>query len=377
VVSGQPGIVSKDLDSVIVNSNDTAFVGPLSLGGPSRAITINTMPSGAGVAENVVGFPALVRLVSPDFDFSQARRDGGDVRFYKSNNIPLPFQIERWDSASGRAEMWVLLDTVFGNNTSQTIRMTWGDLSAVSPVNASPVFDTAAGFQGVWHMSEQGADLCPDATAHHFDGTPSGMTPSSATIGAIGGAQQFNGTSSFIRIGGTAQSALNFSENGMYTISAWVYADTLDFVPHMIAGKGHEQYYLKMMTNDSLKTLCYENVEYHGRIGWQITEEPAAQKVWKYVVGVRDGISQRLYVDGAMVDSTPRIISGTIARNIDEDFSIGAYLRYITYLTPEGYCYFKGKIDEVRVCNVAYSKSWIQLCYMNQKAHDALIHFQY
>jgi hypothetical protein len=38
--------------------------------------------------------------------------------------------------------------------------------------------------------------------------------------------------------------------------------------------------------------------------------------------------------------------------------------------------FFKGMIDEIRISNVAYGPDWIKLCYMNQKAQDALVVFK-
>jgi hypothetical protein len=43
----------------------------------------------------------------------------------------------------------------------------------------------------------------------------------------------------------TANSKLDFSQDGYYTVSAWVYLDTLDGVSHCIVSKGYEQYYLR------------------------------------------------------------------------------------------------------------------------------------
>jgi hypothetical protein len=376
IVSNRPDSMATDLDSVTVLSNAVSDIGMVWLQNYSRRIVLNTTATGADVSETVAHFPVLVRLTPATFDFSQARADGVGIGFCKSNGTSLDFEIERWDSAGNKAEIWVKVDTVFGNNGTQNIRMVWGNPAIVSSVNKYRVFDTADGFQGVWHMNEPGAAACLDATGNHYDGMPYGMTPSSSSAGAIGQAQQFDGTSSYIRMNGTAQSHLDIGENGVYTISAWVYSDTADLVPHLIAGKGHEQYYVKMMLNDVLKTLYWENVEYHGLVGWQITESPATAKTWKHIVGVRNGTNQLMYVDGELADSTTRSIAGSIARNTGEDFSIGAYLRDITYLTPEGYCYFKGAIDEVRICTRAYDAAWIKLSFMNQKATDALVRFQ-
>jgi hypothetical protein len=41
----------------------------------------------------------------------------------------------------------------------------------------------------------------------------------------------------------------------------------------------------------------------------------------------------------------------------------------------EGYCYFKGIIDEVQISSVARSAEWIRLSYRNQNRNDLLIYF--
>jgi hypothetical protein len=38
--------------------------------------------------------------------------------------------------------------------------------------------------------------------------------------------------------------------------------------------------------------------------------------------------------------------------------------------------FFKGIIDKVRGTSVAPSADWVKLCYMNQKAEDALVAFR-
>jgi hypothetical protein len=91
-------------------------------------------------------FPALVRLTSSTFDFSRALSGGADVRFTKSNGMPLPFEIERWDAASQAAEIWMKLDTVYGNDSSHFFTMWWGNPNAVSASDGEAVFDTAGGF---------------------------------------------------------------------------------------------------------------------------------------------------------------------------------------------------------------------------------------
>ena len=177
----------------------------------------------------MTGFPVLIRLTGSAFDFSQAQTSGGDLRFAKSDNTPLPYEIERWDPAAGMAEVWVKVDTVLGNDNTHAITMYWGNPNVADSSNGAAVFDTASGFQGVWHLGEAGNTVAKDATINGFNGTLYGMTAASSVPGAIGIARNFDGASGYIQMIGTAAGKLNFSQNGFYAVSAWVCADTLDF----------------------------------------------------------------------------------------------------------------------------------------------------
>lgn len=249
-----------------VASNDTA----VAQWRYSARLCLNTTPSGAGVPGNVVNFPVLVRLTASNFNFGQAKSDGSDIRFATSNGAPLSYEIERWNAGTQQAEIWVRVDTVYGNDSTQSLVMQWGNGNAAAQSNSAAVFDTADGFQGVWHLGETGGGIAKDATANHYDGTPSDTAPASVA-GTIGLCRSFNGSSNFIRMNGTATSKLNFPENGIYTISAWAYADTLDDGFHLVVGKSDEQYYLKLKQSVPSTTMRWEFVEYHDKAGWFIT----------------------------------------------------------------------------------------------------------
>src|SRR4051812_10466453 len=73
-------------------------------------VILNTSSSGANVGSTQNNFPVLVRLTSANFPFSQAKGNGRDIRFAKADGSPLPFEIERWDSARAQADIWVRTD---------------------------------------------------------------------------------------------------------------------------------------------------------------------------------------------------------------------------------------------------------------------------
>lgn len=375
---------SVDIDSVTVKSGKTTVTGTidfyhLASFNYSARIYLNTTASGAGVDGDVTDFPVLIRLREDNFNFSQSRPDGGDLRFAKENGKAIPYEIEKWDTKSRRADIWVKIDTVYGNDDSQFIIMYWGNPDAESESDGCAVFDTADAFQGVWHLSGKGTDPAPDATPNHYHGIPVGTSEESAVDGAIGGARAFNGASSCITMPNTADSRLNFSEDGFYSISCWVKADTIDSIFHAVAGKGHEQYYLqfKCLRNNR---ATWEFVEFQNQSGWEYSEDsvpPApGAKEWVYLTGVRNGTNQRLYINGELVKDKAALMPGEYERNTSDNFTIGSHGRSVEIPYYQGWSFFNGLIDEVRVSSIARSEDWVKLCYMNQKVDDALVEFR-
>jgi hypothetical protein len=358
-----------------LSSDDTTVVSDLTPSKFSKKLFLNTSGTGANCNGTVYNFPVLVRLNSANFPFSEAQSTGADIRFTKQNGLPLSYEIEQWDATSQKAAIWVNVDTVFGNDSSHFITMYWGAPAAQSMSNGPAVFDTANGFQGVWHLAETGNTTAKDATGNHYDGTPSDTAPDAAE-GMVGQCRSFNGSSNFIRMNGTANSKLNFQENDIYTISAWAYAETLDNTSHLIVGKGNEQYYLKFKSSaPAASFMVWEFVEFHDKVGWDITNSlplPPSAKTWVYLTGVRKGAAQYLYVNGTLVDSSISVNADNISSVTVDDVTIGRFLSKPPD-SIEGTCSFRGMIDEVRISNVAYNADRIKLSYMNQKEQDALV----
>jgi hypothetical protein len=94
------------------------------------------------------------------------------------------------------------------------------------------------------------------------------------------------------------------------------------------------------------------------------------EKAWTYLTGVRSADKEYLYVNGSLVDATIFLNVSTISRYTGFDFMIG---RNRDPANDSTGFFFKGMIDEVRVCSIVPSADWIKLCYMNQKAVDALL----
>lgn len=329
----------------------------------SKSVSINTTVSGADIREDVYDFPVLIRLTKNNFNFGEAKGNGDDFRIFKSetDSSSLPFEIENWDSASGTAEIWVKVDTIYPGSNRQYFTMKWGNPAAQRVSSNVAVFDTVTGFKGVWHLGKPVDSVITDQTVNACYGI------SKATVsvpGVIGMAQKFDGTSSMIQFSGPAIEKCNFPENGPFSISAWVNIDELDSLFHAIIFKSDFQYGLQIRPENK-----WEFVYFKDNTQWEMNRAPAMSGSWQFVVGVRNGTRQFLYVNGTCVDSSIVTLGVTTTRKTDLPLEIGH--------CPDGWFnpdrYFKGSIDEVRIAGVACTASWIKLCYVNQKETDALL----
>jgi hypothetical protein len=343
----------------------------------SRGIVLNTSGGGAGVTGDVCDFPVLIRLTGSNFNFSEAQPMGGDIRFSRMDRPFLPYEIESWNASDQRAEIWVKVDTVRGGSADQSIVMYWGNPQAASMSGAAAVFDTAAGFAGIWHLSEPSSDSARDATINRYNGVSPDTARTSVAEGIIGNCRQFDGTTSCIIMPNTAGGKLNFPQNGTYTISAWVYVDSLDSGSHVVISKGAFQYYL-WFTYIYQNAPNWEFVEYEDNGGgWKCPTHPVEAQKWVLLTGVCNGTSQYLYVNGELADTAIVSYTYTEPRNTTTEFIVGRYTTKAGYPPGKlgGYCWFDGKIDEVRACGKSRGADWIRLCYMNQRTDDRLVSF--
>ncbi len=360
-------------DPVVIDAGGTYTVS-FPLWKYSTDFLLNTTASGADVTSNVYDFPVLIRLNGNTFDFSDAQPDGSDIVFSNARNMMLPHAIERWDAVRKVAEIWITIDTVYGNNQTQSITMYWGNPSVKSQ-QSIPVFDTVNGFQGVWHLGDSLNSKLADATDNGYNG----LSPDSASVkideGVIGLCRYFDGND-YITMPSTAQSRLSFDEGGTYTVSAWVRLDTSDNASHCIVSKGFEQYFLRstyISTNVTSTIPLWEYVEFSETNKWQALNAAASDKTWSLITGVRQGTEQKLYCNGVLVDSSVDIWKNAVSRNTTNDLYIGRFATPVLLPLIEGHCYFKGSIDEVRILSKAQTPDWIRLCYMNQRPDDKLL----
>lgn len=324
----------------------------------SQKIYINTSSTGADIKGNITNFPLLLRLRSENFNFKDAKSDGSDIRFTKRNSAPLCYEIERWDADKQEAEIWVKIDTVFGNNSIQHFMMFWGNDDAIDSSNSAGVFDSSNGYAGVWHLDETDGNV-HDATNNSFNGKDSGCV---SADGIIGNARSFS-NKNYIKIPGL----LNYPSN--VTLSAWAQCDTSTGAGQEILSMG-DAVLIRMDDNSGMGTLgsfFYDSSNYTSTKNGKFY----AKTGWHHIAYTFDyeKHTQKLFLDGALSAVTSD--SGSIHyTGLGTDTYIG------THGNKKHNFYFAGRIDEARVNNMPVSSDYIKLCFMNQRVDDKLVNFK-
>ena len=343
----------------------------------SQKVLLNTSGSGADVLNDVHQFPVLLRLHPDNFSyFSQTHDSGADIRFAKYDGSPLPYQIEEWvdDPADNdTAVIWVLLDTVPGNNVSHSFLMYWGNSDAVDSSNSTAVFNAASGFSGTWHLSGN----LDDASEYERDGNDDNTGTDHEPDGVIGDARYFDG-SQYFHIG-------QLPDRPRGTISCWIRLDS-DFDNSSSTTQG----IWGLRANDSynaslgLRGTDYSlgNEDRTGAIQTKIEFDNAAAYLagetnsfdanrWYYVTWVWGNEQEYLYLNDALdseIDTSQTVGTTSAAYDV-----IGACYFDSGNINDEDLRYFRGAIDEFRIDNTIRPLEWIKLSYHNQKPAQSLV----
>ena len=154
----------------------------------------------------------------------------------------------------------------------------------------------------------------------------------------------FDGTNDYLTV--PDNNALDLTTN--YTLEAWVKADGFNWLGGIISkynSNGSNGYVLR-----SNQVSPYTGLGFDG----QETANGVLQLgVWHHIAAVKEGNSRKLYVDGTEVALTSGY-SHTVSANSDP-LIIGKDFLYQTNSR-----YWNGKIDEIRIWNIAKTQAQVQ-----------------
>jgi hypothetical protein len=338
-----------------------------------RSIKLNTSATGANVAGTVTNVPVLVRFDATHAAvFTGAGANGASLRFTKANGTTrLPHEIDHWDAGAQKGAVWVLVDSVRGNNSSQEILLHFGNSSATSLSNAHAVFSESNGFVSAFHMG--GNNVAPRANAvvgrnpAYPANLPSNYT---ARTGVIGAADSLAG-------GATAAAGQHFSfgplpvgtfPTGNVTLSLWLKQNVgVSDWRHIISlGSGAPNQNIWIGTPGdaggagALRLRTAEGTAERTAVNMPGAASPGN---WLLLHASIAGPAATIYANGVSIGS------GDIAHTIADVARTTAYIA--RSLWPDST--FAGVFDEVRIANAARSADWAKLEYENQKPTQTLV----
>jgi hypothetical protein len=321
----------------------------------------------AGTTE-LTDFPALIRLSAARnaFDYSKCAADGSDLRFADSDGNLIPHEIDTWNP-NGESTVWVKVPTLAHTTV---IRAFYGYRGASQPPAVTSTDVWTNGYVGVWHMSAaEGTFTQTDSTTtgKNLAANNNNLTGMQCGVsGAVGAAAELgrNGVTS----GGFSVSDTEGVLDGFsaLTLEAWTYQTAYPTDNHrylfnkMNAGGNKAAYYFEQLKNTSGKLAAYVKRTLNGSEGdtgvWQgSTYSGAALNEWTHQVyrwhgdtGRSDGFLNAINV---VTDAAAAQKKGTIVQ-------VSGSL-YVGNQNLSNNRVFPGKIDEVRISNVARSDDWI------------------
>jgi hypothetical protein len=331
-------------------------------------ITINYSQKGADCPVsgiNLPNFPVLISLTDNRF---KTNANGGNI--YNSNGYDIVFrasdgithldhEIERYNGTTGELVAWVRIPSLFQGDANTTIYIYYGNAVITSPTqNPTGVWDS--NFKGVWHLKESGngtAGEFKDSTSNANHGQGGGGTssrvPTLTASGKIGPAQDFNrANTQFISM----PDATSLQITGDLTLEAWVNGDSwLGWMTSVVTrqyGTGTGDSYGLFVGNPDDAYAWFSAGSVSGTADM-------STGTWYHLAVSRTATASYIYVNGTQVGSTGATTINTDAQPV----IIGGNENDGT-TTPDEL--FDGKIDEVRISNVARDACWIETEYNNQ-----------
>jgi hypothetical protein len=286
--------------------------------------------------------------------------NGFDIIFTSdaAGTTTLPFEQESYNGSTGTVNYWVQVPTV-SHTTDTVIYLFYGNSSiSTDQSNKSGVWDS--NYVLVSHLSNNaGNTTVSDSTSNGNNLTNQSNTSNKTAAGAIGNGLTYNGSSDYSSIANNT--SLNIQGS---TITLEVWAKPTNSTP-----SSSERLLVKEVASDADPYVRYAlwRVSGSSQVSFGVSTGGSGSLTsvtggsllaggWSHLVGVYDGTSVKLFINGSQVNTASE--TGNIAGSTTP-LVIGAD----TEISSE---YFNGVADEARISNSARSADWIATEYNNQ-----------
>ncbi len=299
-----------------------------------KKITLNMAQ--ADTKDTVMQAPVLVRLHTGNFDFVNAKDDGGDIRFVANDDkTPLKYHIEKYDPLNEMALVWVQVPKLAAAKP-EFIYVYSGNSKASAADDAANTYDPNT--VAVYHFGEK-AGVPKDSTANNNNPSQFGAKLGEGSL--IGGGATFDGqdvmtvaASPSLKIGAT---------QGM-TVSVWVKVMVVQ----------NNAILFQQQDGGKSVVLGIAGGKLYASTGASSTPKTAdlVPGAWHHVA-LTAGQVLTLYLDGKQVATAAAPIA-----DMQGDITVGRG--------------FTGMMDELEISNIARSADWINVAAKGQ-GPDALL----
>ena len=316
-----------------------------------KKINLDTSASGASIAAAVDGVPLLIRLYGGNFDFTQAREDGADLRFVDGDDATqLKYQIESYDSLEEMALIWVKVPHVTAG-AANSLYIYYGSAGAVNGSDPAGCFDNGQAL--VLHFAE--AEGMPqDSTGFHNNAAA--FAGGQGLPAIIGKGISLNGPADML----TVPASPSLETNQGFTFSTWVRI-TRPQTGAPLLTRRDKAGMLQVGIEGTAIVVEFTSGEARKFSSYPVGELALDQ--WNHVAisGVAGG-ELHILINGAPVATTTTTLPNELPK-LASDLLIGG-------ASAKGA--FAGELDEVRFSSSALSPDWLTLSARSQ-APDAAI----
>jgi biopolymer transport protein ExbB len=177
-------------------------------------VTADAGPNGANITEPIGRTQILLRLHGGNFDFSQLKDDGGDLRFIAGDDkTPLHYHIEKFSKKDQVALVWIDVPDM-APGTATPFYVYWGNANAADGSDPKGTYDPDQLL--VYHFADANG-LPADSTGYGSNALTPGVRDEA---GLIGDGLLFDGKKPPVRINKNPALAITAAEPMMYAM--WV-----------------------------------------------------------------------------------------------------------------------------------------------------------
>lgn len=324
------------------------------------------------VSADLTDFPVYLDLSQmPDAFWDNVADGGGDIRILKSDKTTeVPREVISCVTGTKTGEVWFKASGTLSSSADTTFVVCFGkeyqsDYADSDTYGGQNVWDSYYKF--VSHMNDSpDTSSVKDSTDRGNDGTKQAAAePAETSSGKIGNAQSFDGSDDHIALGDT-----DMAITGNITIEAWIKTPDSGSWPwvdmfSIIAARSTDVYtgwrfFIGTANTTPHFSFSFKSLTTTWINNYAASTATAAADTWYHMVGVRNGTSLQVYVNGSP-DGSDTCASDSIDYDSSPDLYVGNQKG-----TIGAFNYWGGLLDELRISNTNRSAGWVSASYNNQ-----------